>query len=124
MGRLAYLCDSVQTSSSSDNNFVAKYTMTPDVAWCSAWFTLWRSPFQPEASANNLDGGTVQILVDDTAVFEMRVHGEVASAKHGYCVVVPWGDGLVFNEGQSLGWYIENWGLQGLVGAGFTGVRI
>lgn len=124
MGRLVHLCDSSQLTSASDNTFVAKHTMTSDVSWRSAWFTIWRSPFQPEATAGNLDGGTAQILVDETVVFEMRVHGQVSSAKHSYCVVVPWGDGLTFRDGQSVGWYVENWNMQGLVGAGFTGVRI
>jgi hypothetical protein len=124
MGRLVTLCDSFQSTTSSDDNFIAKYALTSDVTWKSAWFSAWRSPFQPEAVAGSLAGGTVNILVNETAVFEMRIHGQIGQARHAYCVVIPWGTGLTFQNGQTMGWYLGTWNMQGIVAGGFIGEKI
>lgn len=123
MGRLIHTCSHYMTSTTADNTSLGAFTPSADVLWKCAHVALWRSPWTAEATAGNLDGGTVQLRVNAAAVFEARLHGLVSPAKHAFSLVVPWGDGLRFTSKEAVDWYLGEWDLQGVIYAGLIGTH-
>lgn len=123
MGRLINVYNRFLTSPSSDDVVLGDHAPSANVVWKCAHVALWRTPWTGEPTAGSLDGGTVQIRINSSAVFEARMHGLVSQAKHAFSLVVPWGDGLRFTANETIGWYIAEWNLQGVIHAGFIGTH-
>lgn len=102
MGRLAYKHSSLM--SVNDGDYIGYWPMPADVRWTATVVChSGGGSLQPDPAGN--EAIEMALHVNASPVLEIRLSPGVTDYD---ALVIPWGDGLIFSQGEQVGWYVIN----------------
>lgn len=119
MGRLVVKHGSLM--SVGDANYVAEFVMPADVRWTATMVCHnGGGSLQPDPAGNL--AAELELHVNRVAVFEVHLSPGVTDYD---ALIIPWGDGLIFANGERVGWYmLDTTSTADFTACSFLGERI